>query len=156
MEQGKWLSVIGIGESGLSELSPLARGLIDRATLIVGGQRHLAMLDFSQPQMVWESSIESSIASILKYRDTPVCILASGDPLCYGIGVTLLRYISIEQMTIIPAPSTFSLACAKLGWSIRHSMAMTFRSATSDLDQDLAIPEITRSLAPPKCSNTVI
>ena len=118
MEQGKWLSVIGIGESGLSELSPLARGLIDRATLIVGGQRHLAMLDSSQPQLAWESSIESSIASILKYRGTPVCILASGDPLCYGIGVTLLRYISIKQMTIIPAPSTFSLACAKLGWSL--------------------------------------
>ena len=118
MEQGKWLSVIGIGESGLSELSPLARGLIDRATLIVGGQRHLAMLDSSQPQLAWESSIESSIASILKYRGTPVCILASGDPLCYGIGVTLLRYISIEQITIIPAPSTFSLACAKLGWSL--------------------------------------
>jgi precorrin-6B C5,15-methyltransferase / cobalt-precorrin-6B C5,C15-methyltransferase len=118
IEQGKWLSVIGIGESGLAELSPLARGIIDRATLIVGGQRHLAMLDSSQPKMVWESSIESSIASILKYRGTPVCILASGDPLWYGIGVTLLRYISIEEMTIIPAPSTFSLACAKLGWSL--------------------------------------
>ncbi|MCY7367571.1 MAG: precorrin-6y C5,15-methyltransferase (decarboxylating) subunit CbiE [Chamaesiphon sp.] len=117
-EQGKWLSVIGIGESGLSELSPLARGLIDRATLIVGGQRHLAMLDSSQPKMAWESSIESSITSILKYRGTPVCILASGDPLCYGIGVTLLRYILIEEMTIIPALSTFSLACAKLGWSL--------------------------------------
>jgi precorrin-6B C5,15-methyltransferase / cobalt-precorrin-6B C5,C15-methyltransferase len=114
----KWLSVIGIGESGLSELSPLARGMIDRATLIVGGQRHLAMLDSSQPQMVWESSIESSIAAILKYRGTPVCILASGDPLWYGIGVTLLRHISIAEMTIIPAPSTFSLACAKLGWSL--------------------------------------
>jgi precorrin-6B C5,15-methyltransferase / cobalt-precorrin-6B C5,C15-methyltransferase len=114
----KWLSVIGVGESGLSELSPLARGLIDRATLIVGGQRHLAMLDSDQPKLVWESSIELSIAAILKYSGTPVCILASGDPLWYGIGVTLLRYISIAEMTIIPAPSTFSLACAKLGWSL--------------------------------------
>jgi precorrin-6B C5,15-methyltransferase / cobalt-precorrin-6B C5,C15-methyltransferase len=117
-QQGKWLSVIGIGESGLSELSPLSRGLIDRATLIVGGQRHLAMVDAPKSSMVWESPIESSIASILKYRGTPVCILASGDPLWYGIGVTLLRYISIEEMTIIPAPSTFSLACARLGWSL--------------------------------------
>lgn len=116
--QGKWLSVIGIGESGLAELSPFARGMIDRATLIVGGQRHLAMIDSSQPKLVWESSIESSIASILKYRGQPVCVLASGDPLWYGIGVTLLRHISIAEMTIIPAPSTFSLACAKLGWSL--------------------------------------
>lgn len=118
-ERNKWLSVIGIGESGLSELSPLARGFVDRASLIVGGKRHLAMLDDSlQPRLVWTSPIETSIESILTHRGTPVCILASGDPLCYGIGVTLLKYISILEMTIIPAPSTFSLACARLGWSL--------------------------------------
>ncbi len=118
MEQAKWLSVIGIGESGLPALSPLAREFVDRAVLIVGGKRHLAMLNSSQTSIVWESPIEESIKSILTYRGTPVCVLASGDPLCYGIGVTLLRYISLEEMTIIPAPSTFSLACAKLGWSL--------------------------------------
>ena len=115
----KWLSIIGIGESGLSALSPLARGFVDRASLIVGGKRHLAMLDDSlQPRLVWTSPLERSIESILTHRGTPVCILASGDPLCYGIGVTLLKYISILEMTIIPAPSTFSLACARLGWSL--------------------------------------
>jgi precorrin-6B C5,15-methyltransferase / cobalt-precorrin-6B C5,C15-methyltransferase len=115
-----WLSVVGIGESGLVDLSQAARGLVDRATIIVGGQRHLAMLDPSdrRKRIVWTSPIEDSIESILKYRGTSVCILASGDPLCYGIGVTLLRHISIEQMTIIPAPSTFSLICARLGWSL--------------------------------------
>jgi precorrin-6B C5,15-methyltransferase / cobalt-precorrin-6B C5,C15-methyltransferase len=116
----KWLSVIGIGETGLADLSPLARGLVDRATIIVGGQRHLNMLDPNdrREQIIWSSPIEESIELILKHRGTPVCVLASGDPLCYGIGVTLLRYLSIDQMTIIPAPSTFSLACAKLGWSL--------------------------------------
>jgi precorrin-6B C5,15-methyltransferase / cobalt-precorrin-6B C5,C15-methyltransferase len=136
----KWLSVIGIGESGLSELSPVARGLIDRATLIVGGQRHLAMLDSSQPQMVWESSIESSIAAILKYRGTPVCILASGDPLWYGIGVTLLRYISIAEMTIIPAPSTFSLACAKLGWSLTAVETLSLCGRSPDFLSGILAP----------------
>ncbi len=114
-----WLSIIGIGEAGLSALSPLARGCIDRSSVVVGGKRHLAMLsDSSQTQILWTSPIEDSIASILKFRGTPVCVLASGDPLCYGIGVTLLRYVSIVEMTIIPAPSTFSLACARLGWSL--------------------------------------
>jgi precorrin-6B C5,15-methyltransferase / cobalt-precorrin-6B C5,C15-methyltransferase len=114
----KWLSIIGIGEAGLVELSPLAREFVDRAALIVGGKRHLDKLNDAHPdRLEWTSPLEESIASILKYRGTPVCILASGDPLCYGIGVTLLRYVSIAEMTIIPAPSTFSLACARLGWS---------------------------------------
>ena len=115
----KWLSIIGIGEAGLADLSQVTRGFVDRATLIVGGKRHLAMLvETHSTQMEWTSPIENSIASLLKHRGTPVCILASGDPLCYGIGVTLLRYVSISEMTIIPAPSTFSLACARLGWSL--------------------------------------
>jgi precorrin-6B C5,15-methyltransferase / cobalt-precorrin-6B C5,C15-methyltransferase len=140
IEQGKWLSVIGIGESGLSELSPLTRGMIDRATLIVGGQRHLAMLDSSQPKLVWESSIESSITSILKYQGTPVCIIASGDPLWYGIGVTLLRHISIEEMTIIPAPSTFSLACAKLGWSLTAVETLSLCGRSPDFLSGILAP----------------
>jgi precorrin-6B C5,15-methyltransferase / cobalt-precorrin-6B C5,C15-methyltransferase len=140
IEQGKWLSVIGIGESGLAELSPLARGSIDRATLIIGGQRHLDMLDSPQPQMVWESPIESSIASILKYRGTSVCVLASGDPLWYGIGVTLLRYISIEEMTIIPAPSTFSLACAKLGWSLTAVETLSLCGRSPDFLSGILVP----------------
>ena len=116
----KWLSVIGISETGLNDLSQSARRLVDRASILVGGQRHLAMLDPNdhREQIIWSSPIEQSIQSILKHRGTPICILASGDPLCYGIGVTLLRYISTDEMTIIPAPSTFSLACAKLGWSL--------------------------------------
>jgi precorrin-6B C5,15-methyltransferase / cobalt-precorrin-6B C5,C15-methyltransferase len=115
----KWLSIIGIGEAGLVELSPLAREFVDRAALIVGGKRHLDKLNDAHPdRLEWTSPLEESIASILKYRGTPVCILASGDPLCYGIGVTLLRYVPIAEMTIIPAPSTFSLACARLGWSM--------------------------------------
>jgi precorrin-6B C5,15-methyltransferase / cobalt-precorrin-6B C5,C15-methyltransferase len=116
----QWLSVVGIGESGLGELSAFARGLFDRAEIIVGGHRHLAMLDPNdrRDRIIWTSPLEDSIESILKYRGKPVCVLASGDPLCYGIGVTLLRYVSIDQMTIIPAPSTFSLTCARLGWSL--------------------------------------
>jgi precorrin-6B C5,15-methyltransferase / cobalt-precorrin-6B C5,C15-methyltransferase len=132
--ESKWLSVVGIGESGLGDLSQVARGLVDRATLLVGGKRHLAMLDLAdlRERMIWTSPIENSIESILKYRGTPVCILASGDPLCYGIGVTLLRYISIEEMTIIPAPSTFSLICAKLGWSLMEVETLSLCGRSPD------------------------
>jgi precorrin-6B C5,15-methyltransferase / cobalt-precorrin-6B C5,C15-methyltransferase len=116
----KWLSVVGIGEDGLPGLSPVARALVDQAAVIVGGVRHLAMLppDDSREKLLWTSPIEASVNEILKRQEQAVCVLASGDPLCYGIGVTLLRKIAIAQMTIIPSPSAFSLACARLGWPL--------------------------------------
>jgi precorrin-6B C5,15-methyltransferase / cobalt-precorrin-6B C5,C15-methyltransferase len=140
----KWLSVIGVGESGLGELSQAVRGLVDRAKILVGGKRHLAMLDPSDPRdcIVWTSPIEFSIDTILKYRGTPVCVLASGDPLCYGIGVTLLRYIPIEEMTIIPAPSTFSLICARLGWSLAEVETLSLCGRSPDFLAGMLAPGV--------------
>jgi precorrin-6Y C5,15-methyltransferase (decarboxylating) len=124
MNSKKWLSVIGIGEDGLSGLSASARSLIDTAEILVGGDRHLAMLPDStedrRSQIVWESPIEKTIQQIISDRGKAVCILASGDPLWFGIGTTLLKRIPIEEILIIPAPSTFSFICARLGWSINE------------------------------------
>ncbi len=127
----KWLSVIGIGEDDLSGLSAIARSLIDQAEVICGGDRHLAMLamlqdrDLSSQQdqqlcLTWQSPIDKSIEQILNYRGKRVCVLASGDPLWFGIGTTLLKKIAIDEMTILPSPSTFSWICARLGWSLNE------------------------------------
>ncbi len=115
----KWLSVVGIGEDGLAGLSSITRSLIDRAEVLIGGERHLAMLpEDDRERLVWTSPIQRSIDAILCRRGQAVCVLASGDPMCYGVGVTLTRQIPIAEMTIVPAPSTFSLACARLGWAL--------------------------------------
>ena len=116
----KWLSVVGIGEDGLSGLSAIARSLLDRAQIVVGGDRHLAMLptDDTREQLVWTSPLQATIDEIVRRRGESICVLASGDPMCHGIGVTFSRWIPISEMTIIPAASAFSLMCARLGWAL--------------------------------------
>lgn len=120
----KWLTIIGIGEDGWSGISSAARSLIDHAEILVGGDRHLAMLpelpDDQRSRLVWTSPIESTIQQIINLRGKSVCVLASGDPFWFGIGTTLLKRISIEEVAIIPSPSTFSLICARLGWSLNE------------------------------------
>ena len=58
----KWLSIVGIGEDGLSGVSPIARALIDHAEVLVGGARHLAMLppDDRREKLPWTSPIVPS------------------------------------------------------------------------------------------------
>lgn len=115
----KWLSIVGIGEDGLPGLSPVARSLVDYAEVLVGGDRHLAMLPTkdAREKLAWTSPITHTIDEIVRRRGQSICVLASGEPMYYGIGVTLRSHIPISEMTIIPAPSAFSLACARLGWS---------------------------------------
>jgi precorrin-6Y C5,15-methyltransferase (decarboxylating) len=131
----KWLSVVGIGEDGLSGLSSIARTLLDRARVVVGGTRHLAMLptDDTREKLLWASPLQATVDEIIRRRGESICVLASGDPMCHGIGVTLSRRIPIAEMMIIPAASAFSLMCARLGWALAEveTFSLTNRPAAS-------------------------
>ena len=118
---GKWLSLIGIGEDGAEALSPAARTLLAQAQLIVGGARHLALAGpLAAKTMTWPSPMEAAIPEILARRGSPVCVLASGDPFFYGAGSLLSTHVRPEEMQCLPAPSAFSLAAARLKWSLQE------------------------------------
>jgi precorrin-6Y C5,15-methyltransferase (decarboxylating) len=139
----KWLSIVGIGEDGLSGVSPIARALIDHAEVLVGGARHLGMLppDDAREKLTWTSPIATSIEAIVRRRGQPTCVLASGDPMCYGIGVTLTRSVSVAEMTIVPAPSAFSLAGARLGWSLTEVETLSLCGRDPALLHAVCYPE---------------
>jgi precorrin-6Y C5,15-methyltransferase (decarboxylating) len=111
-----WLSLIGIGEDGA--LTPAARGLVDQATLIVGGARHLALIgDTSAERLPWPSPLSDALPRLLAQRGQPTVVLASGDPFFYGVGDLISRHVAREEIFCTPSPSAFSLAAARLGWS---------------------------------------
>ncbi len=112
-----WLFIIGLGEDGLAGLSAAARALIESAQVLVGGARHLAKVpEDGRERLTWTRPLSDLIEEIAARRGQAVCVLATGDPLDYGIGVTLARRIPAAETIVVPAPSAFSLACARLGW----------------------------------------
>ena len=117
----KWLSVIGIGEDGLEGVSPAGRALINGADVVIGGDRHLAMLPENHParRMTWRSPLTDTIDDIKALEGKPVVVLATGDPMSFGIGVTLGRAFGHEPLTVLPAVGAFSLAAARLGWPLQ-------------------------------------
>ncbi len=129
----RWLSVIGIGEDGIAGLSPAARALIETAQTLVGGARHLAMVpEGGAERLLWRQPLADTIADIAARRGTRVAVLASGDPLWYGVGTVLLRHFRREEMTILPQPSAFSLAAARLGWALAECTALSLHGRPLD------------------------
>jgi precorrin-6B C5,15-methyltransferase / cobalt-precorrin-6B C5,C15-methyltransferase len=118
----RWLSIVGIGEDGVSGLSPVAQRLISSAELVVGGRRHLDLAAdlVHGRRLAWPSPIAGALAEIRKHRGRPVVVLASGDPFHYGVGTMLVESVSPAEMLCLPQPSAFSLAAARLGWSLQE------------------------------------
>jgi precorrin-6B C5,15-methyltransferase / cobalt-precorrin-6B C5,C15-methyltransferase len=116
----KWLSLIGIGEDGTEGLTPAVRKLLAQAHLVVGGARHIALAGpLTAKTMTWPSPLSDAIPKILARRGSPVCVLASGDPFFYGVGTLLGARVNPQEMQCFPAPSAFSLAAARLHWSLQ-------------------------------------
>ncbi|MHA1190405.1 MAG: precorrin-6y C5,15-methyltransferase (decarboxylating) subunit CbiE, partial [Alphaproteobacteria bacterium] len=128
-----WLSVIGIGEDGLAGLSATARALVDDADILIGGKRHLDFVPGDTRQrLAWPSPMSELIDRIEEYRDRAVVVLASGDPLWYGVGRKLLARIPETEMTFVPSPSAFSLAAARMGWTMAGCQPVTLHGRPLD------------------------
>ncbi len=122
----QWLSLIGIGEDGIDAIAPAARKMLAQAQLVVGGARHLALAGpLAAETMTWPSPIADAIPKILARRGSPVCVLASGDPFFYGVGTLLGAHVGPQEMQCFPAPSAFSLAAARLNWSLQDCCLMS-------------------------------
>ncbi|MDB5359178.1 MAG: precorrin-6y C5,15-methyltransferase (decarboxylating), CbiE subunit [Rhodospirillales bacterium] len=110
-----WLTIVGIGEDGA--LGAEARAAIDRADLIVGGARHLALVEATAERRVWPSPMLPLVDEIVAGpRDRKIIVLASGDPMLHGVGATFASRLEAGDYRVIPQVSAFSLACARLGW----------------------------------------
>ncbi|WP_051140475.1 bifunctional cobalt-precorrin-7 (C(5))-methyltransferase/cobalt-precorrin-6B (C(15))-methyltransferase [Azospirillum brasilense] len=132
---GRWLSVVGIGEDGWDGLSPAARALVEGAELLAGGARHLALVPElnGQERLPWPSPLSDAYPALLARRGRRVCVLASGDPSWYGIGATLSKLVPAEELSIVPAPSSFSLAAARLGWPLQDCGTLTVHGRPLEL-----------------------
>ncbi|WPN98903.1 precorrin-6y C5,15-methyltransferase (decarboxylating) subunit CbiE [Pseudomonas sp. MUP55] len=120
-----WLTVVGIGEDGFKGLGRNARHALLRATRIIGAQRQLDLLPLciSGERQLWPSPF--SLEPVLARRGEPVCVLASGDPMFYGVGASLARQVAAEELLILPAPSSVSLAAARLGWPLQEVVSVS-------------------------------
>jgi precorrin-6B C5,15-methyltransferase / cobalt-precorrin-6B C5,C15-methyltransferase len=131
----RWLSIVGIGEDGIEGLTPVARNLIQAAEIVFGGRRHLALAAplIRGDTRPWQNPFERSVDEILAQRGRDVCVLASGDPFVHGVGSVLLRHVDPRETVAVPAPSSFSLAAARLGWALPETTQLSLHARSLDL-----------------------
>ncbi len=109
------IDVIGIG-LGMNDLTSNHLDLIRGCDVLVGGERHLQLFDdLGKQKIVIKGHMVKVIESIReKMEDHKIVVLASGDPLFYGIGSTLIQYFDRAQLNIHSNISSVSAAFAAI------------------------------------------
>jgi precorrin-6Y C5,15-methyltransferase (decarboxylating) len=106
------ITVVGVGADGWDGLTSAAQQAISQAQTLIGSRRQLDVV--GREGMAWRT-----LAELERLLDQhPDCVLlASGDPMHYGIGA---RLAATREIRVIPAVSSIALACARLGWAQQH------------------------------------
>jgi precorrin-6Y C5,15-methyltransferase (decarboxylating) len=129
-------TLIGMGDDGLDGLSPAARNFVATADIIVGSRRLLAHLGECEAEVhAWPSPFDPMAQQLRQWTGRSVVVLATGDPMWFGAGSTLLRHFSPGEFTVIAHTSAFQLACARLGWAMQDVATLSLHG------RDLALLE---------------
>jgi len=113
------VTVVGIGADGWAGLGDPARDALRAAEVVFGSRRQLGLLPdhVTAERIAWPRPMLPSVPSLLAANaDRRIAVLASGDPMFFGVGSTLVRQLGPERVRVFTHPSSISLACARLGW----------------------------------------
>ncbi len=113
----EWLSIIGIGEDGMTGLREPALQALSRAQAVFGGPRHLAMITHPDKR-AWP--VPFDLGPLLALRGQNVAMLVSGDPFWFGAGSSVAAYLGPDEWQTFPQVSCFSMIAAHLGWRLEE------------------------------------
>jgi precorrin-6Y C5,15-methyltransferase (decarboxylating) len=123
--------IVGIGADGLPGLSPRARAAIESATFLAGGERHLDLvgpppIKVEVERFTIRTNLPELVDRLRARRAEERCVvLASGDPLFYGIGHLLGQSLGTDQIVVEPSLSSLQLAFARAGVSWHDAAVAT-------------------------------
>ncbi|WP_088241239.1 precorrin-6y C5,15-methyltransferase (decarboxylating) subunit CbiE [Calothrix rhizosoleniae] len=125
--------VVGIGLDGIAGLSKNTKTLINKATLLVGSDRHLSYFPYHPASRLFLSNFTQAIEEIRHHLITSsetVVVLVSGDPLFFGLGRFLLSEFSSERLEFYPHQSSVQLAFnrIKVPWQDARIISIHGRS----------------------------
>ncbi len=118
------ISIVGVQEDGCLGLPAKSYNAVCRSQVLVGNERTFAFFPEYKGEKIdlGVGLVRSVDAAISRSYEQDVCVLASGDPMFYGIGGLVIRKAGLEHVTVYPGPSSMQLAFARAGVSWQHAL----------------------------------
>ncbi|MEJ2471069.1 MAG: precorrin-6y C5,15-methyltransferase (decarboxylating) subunit CbiE [Desulfuromonadales bacterium] len=140
----KTIHIIGAGIEGQEGFSRRALDIIAQADMLIGSEGHLALFpDFSGETLVLGEDLAPVLECLEKFPGAAV-VLASGDPLFFGIGRDFLRNLPESKLEFVPNVSSVQYAFAKIRepWDDAVFVSAAGRGLKGTVDQVVAHDKI--------------
>ncbi|MCX4806566.1 precorrin-6y C5,15-methyltransferase (decarboxylating) subunit CbiE [Streptomyces sp. NBC_01214] len=123
------VTVVGLGADGWAGLCAAGRAALSSAEVLIGGPRQLDLLPAAEcagERVAWPSPLRPAVPKLMaEHAGRRIAVLASGDPMFYGIGRALAEELGPGSLRVHPHPSSVSYACARLGWPVEDTEVVT-------------------------------
>ncbi len=134
------ISIIGLGLS-FNDLTEHHLSVIENADVLAGGERHLNHFsEFVGETIVIDKDLSGLIKNFKQLQEVNkrIVVLASGDPLFFGIGSYLSREFGKEKVTIFPNISSVAGGFSKINESWHDAKVISFhgRNFTNEYIND--------------------
>ena len=138
--------VVGLGPGDVSYLTQKGDQVIKEADILIGAKRNLESIEgiegFNGTKIEMSTKLEELVDFLKTNSDKKVTVLASGDPLIYGIGKYLSRHIPKEKLQIISGISAVQYMFARIPLDMNDLYITSSHGKTPDFDRLLSYPKV--------------
>ncbi len=115
LSQDRKIQIIGIGDDGVDGLTEAARKIVRDAEVLVGSRHNLSVVrSTSAEKIVTGGDLEELVDQLTQRQGKRMVVLATGDPLFYGVARFLCQRMGKDRFEVIPHVSTMQLAFARV------------------------------------------
>jgi precorrin-6B C5,15-methyltransferase / cobalt-precorrin-6B C5,C15-methyltransferase len=150
--------IVGIHDDGGASLTAAARRVIGEAALVIGAAPQLRAAAELIAVQAEQRDSSGQLTAVPGWVDTAlgegrqVVVLATGDPLCFGIAASLVDKLGQERVVVVPTLSSLQLACARFGLPWNDAKLVSVHAADSGewfpgARHDHALAPLARALA---------
>lgn len=128
--------VVGLGPGAIDYLTPLASDLIAHCDWIVGSERQLlAVRKHSARVHILDKKLTDLVNWLMEQQTTSnIVVLASGDPMLYGIAKYLNQQLGRDKVQVVSGISSMQYLFARIGLDMNDVYLTSSHGKTPDFD----------------------
>ena len=133
------INVIGLGPGNTDYITKLGEKLTQKSDVVIGGKRNLeSIIDFEGEKIEISSNLKEIVEYINNNKHKQISVIASGDPLIYGIGRYLSKNIDKEDLNIVSGISSLQYIFSKVHIDMNDLYITSSHGKTPDFDYVLS------------------